>query len=349
MSPLSMPDFAGRLAESVAKARTLEELVRPLLELLQAVTGLESTYLTTIDTAAGYQYILFSRNTSRLDIPEGLSVPWEGTLCKRALEEGRPYTDDVANCWADSGPARELGIATYASTPVQLDDGTLYGTLCAASGERQPLAEGAAQVLQMFSRLIGQQIDRERMLQALQHANNTLAVSALTDATTGLPNRRALMEELRRRLGAHGPNGHALVVAFIDLDQFKAINDRHGHQAGDQVLKFFADSARCVLGADALLARIGGEEFAALLSGQDARRATVLGAAVAQHFAVRVAEREEGMGIPATVSVGLAQFDDKVPPLADALAAADRALYRAKALGGNRVELALPEASPVSC
>ncbi|WP_200873901.1 sensor domain-containing diguanylate cyclase [Dyella japonica] len=263
---LSMPDFVGQLANSVSRARTLEELVRPLLELLQAVTGLESTYLTTIDTDAGCQYILFSRNTSRLDIPEGLSVPWEGTLCKRALEEGRPYTDDVANCWADSGPARELGIATYASTPVRLDDGSLYGTLCAASGERKPLADGAEQVLQMFSRLIGQQIDRERMLQALQRANDTLAVSALTDTTTGLPNRRALMDELRRRLTGHGPEGHALIVAFVDLDQFKAINDIHGHDAGDRFLAAIGGRMQGAVRGGDFVARLGGDEFVVLSS-----------------------------------------------------------------------------------
>jgi diguanylate cyclase len=266
MSPIHPSDFVGRLAESVAKARTLEELVRPLLELLQTVTGLESTYLTTIDTAAGYQYILYSKNTSRLDIPEGLSVPWEGTLCKRALEEGRPYTDDVANCWADSGPARELGIATYASTPVQLEDGTLYGTLCAASGDRKPLADGADQVLQMFSRLIGQQIERERMLQALQRANDTLAVSALTDATTRLPNRRALMEELRRRLDGHGPDGRALVVAFVDLDQFKAINDTHGHDAGDRFLAAIGGRMQGAVRSGDFVARLGGDEFVVLSS-----------------------------------------------------------------------------------
>jgi diguanylate cyclase len=265
-TPLTAPDFVSQLAESVAKARTLEELVRPLLELLQAVTGLESTYLTTIDTSAGYQYILFSRNTSRLDIPEGLSVPWEGTLCKRALEEGRPYTDDVANCWADSGPARELGIATYASTPVRLEDGTLYGTLCAASGERRPLADGAEQVLQMFSRLIGQQIERERMLQALQQANDTLAVSAMTDSTTKLPNRRALMDELRRRLVGHAPDGNALVVAFIDLDQFKSINDVHGHDAGDRFLAAIAGRMQGAVRSGDFVARLGGDEFVVLSS-----------------------------------------------------------------------------------
>jgi diguanylate cyclase len=260
-------DFMGALANSVSHARTLEELVRPLLELLQAVTGLESTYLTTIDEDAGVQHVLFARNTQRLQIPEGLSVPWEGTLCKRALEEGRPYTDDVANCWSDSAPARALGIATYASTAVRTDDGSLFGTLCAASDERKPLTDGAEQVFHMFSRLIAQQVDRERLVHALRQANDALAVTALTDATTQLPNRRALMDEMARRLDAPETENQALIVAFIDLDKFKAINDQFGHDAGDRLLMAIGGRLQRALRLGDFAARLGGDEFVVLASG----------------------------------------------------------------------------------
>ena len=89
-----------------------------------------------------------------------------------------------------------------------------------------------------------------------------------------------------------------------------------------------------------MLARIGGEEFVALLWGDDAYRGQKLGAAVAQRFADTVAKRANSLKMPATVSVGLAHLDGELPSLADALASADRALYRAKSLGGNRLELA---------
>jgi len=257
-------DFVGLLADSVTGAQSLEELVRPLLELLQAVTGLESTYLTRIDAAAGVQHVVYARNALRLQIPEGLEVPWEGTLCKRALEEGRLYTDDVANCWADSEAAMALGIATYTSTPVRIEDGRLYGTLCAASGERKPLADGAEKILHMFSRLIGQQIERERLVQALRQANDSLAVSALTDATTQLPNRRALMEEMRRRLVSLEREGGALTVAFVDLDRFKAINDRYGHEVGDQFLAAIGGRLQSASRAGDFVARLGGDEFVVL-------------------------------------------------------------------------------------
>jgi diguanylate cyclase len=256
--------FVGKLADSVNQAHSLETLVRPLLELLEATTGLESTYLTRVDRDAGVQHILFARNTSQLDIPEGLSVPWEGTLCRRALEEGVSYTDDVANLWADSEPAKVLGISTYASTAIHTNDGALYGTLCAASDHRKPLSDGAAKVLQMFSQLIAFQVDRERLMQALREANSALAASALTDVTTLLPNRRALMDALRHRLASAAVANRVPLIAFIDLDHFKAINDQHGHDVGDRFLAAIGRRLQSAVRSDDFVARLGGDEFVVL-------------------------------------------------------------------------------------
>ena len=106
------------------------------------------------------------------------------------------------------------------------------------------------------------------------------------------------------------------------------------------MLKSFADIARGVLGPAVLLARIGGEEFAAVLAGNDARRAVALGEDVARRFAETLSSRVDSLGIPATVSIGLAQYEHDAPALAQGLSTADQALYRAKALGGNRLEVA---------
>lgn len=259
-----MEPMLTRLADSINSAATLEELARPLLEMLESVTGLESTYLTAVDVENGLQHIVYARNARQLRIPEGLSVPWEDTLCKRALDEGRMFTDDVSTCWGDSDAARALGIATYISTPVRIDGGELYGTLCAASSSKTPLPLQAAKVLEMFSRLIGQHIERERLLARLQLANARLSASALVDPVTALPNRRALFEELSRMLARARRDGSAVVVAFIDLDGFKAINDLHGHEAGDQLLASIGQRISASRRAGDLVARLGGDEFVVL-------------------------------------------------------------------------------------
>ena len=250
-----------QMAERVPAARTLEELARPLLEMLQTVTGLESTYLTTIDEAGGVQHVLFANNSSQMQIPEGLTVPWGDTLCKRALDEGRPYTDNVAEHWGDSDAARELGIRTYLSRPVHTDTGGLYGTLCAASAHSVPMSAEAERVLGMFSHLIAQHVEREQLLERLQQANAQLSNYALTDALTGLPNRRSLSMELGRMLARAQRDGSRLHVAFVDLDGFKAINDRHGHEAGDRFLAEMAARLANALRAGDLVARLGGDEF----------------------------------------------------------------------------------------
>ena len=166
-----------------------------------------------------------------------------------------------------------------------------------------------------------------------------LLLESQTDYLTRLGNRRWFFEQGARILNGKEGRGAVSVLAF-DLDHFKSVNDRYGHAAGDQVLKAFAETAREVLGHDTILARIGGEEFAALLWGDDAKGAHTLGKAMAERFAVTVSNRMDNIGIAATVSIGLARFNGDAPTIMDALAVADQALYRAKSLGGNRLEVA---------
>lgn len=168
-----------------------------------------------------------------------------------------------------------------------------------------------------------------------------------TDYLTRLGNRRWFFEEGARVLSRAGTRERVVLLAF-DLDRFKAINDRYGHQTGDAVLKTFADVARGEMGPDAVFARIGGEEFAALLAGRDSKRAWMIGERIAERFAKTTAHYIDGRGVRATVSIGLAQSDPQQgmqahnapAALVNLLSAADAALYGAKALGGNRLELA---------
>ncbi|SHH64064.1 GGDEF domain-containing protein [Pollutimonas bauzanensis] len=172
-----------------------------------------------------------------------------------------------------------------------------------------------------------------------EEAHGQLLRESRTDYLTRLGNRRWFFEQGARIIDGGEGNGPISVLAF-DLDRFKSINDVYGHHTGDKVLKSFAEIVQSVLGPDAILARIGGEEFAALLSGDDALRAKALGETVARRFAETISNSTDSIGIPATVSIGLAQFENDMSALVDGLAAADQALYRAKSLGGNRLELA---------
>ncbi|HSD18079.1 MAG TPA: diguanylate cyclase [Thermomonas sp.] len=324
-----------QLADSITDAHSLEQFVRPLLALLESATGLESTYMTAIDEEAGLQHVLYARNSSRLQIPEGLSVPWGDTLCKRALEERVAYADDVADRWGDSGAARDLGIATYASTPIHGPGGRLYGTLCAASDTSRQATDDAGRILRMCSQLIGQQVEREWLMRELRAANHALATSALIDAATGLPNRRAVMEELPRRIARRDREHSALLIAFIDLDGFKAINDTHGHEAGDNMLALVADALSNTARAGDFCARLGGDEFVVLASipatGSDAALL-----ALGQRLDEATRGRFDlGGGIAidyAGPSIGTILVPDDQHDVDAVLALADAAMYAAKRL-----------------
>ncbi|PIM54112.1 diguanylate cyclase [Roseateles chitinivorans] len=256
-----MDALLARLTSTVPVARNLDQLTRPLLDMLGSITGLESTYLTTIDLRAGQQHVLIARNTGTMTIPEGLTVDWSDTLCKRALDAGRMATSDVSDCWGDSDAARQLGIQTYVSAPVRDDGGELMGTLCAASAQRRPIAPEAESLLRLFSSLVAQFLQRERLVADLRAANEQLATYALTDALTGLPNRRALFDELQRQLQRAARDGTCVLLGCIDLDGFKAVNDQLGHHRGDLFLREMAQRLSLELRGSDMLARVGGDEF----------------------------------------------------------------------------------------
>jgi diguanylate cyclase (GGDEF)-like protein len=131
---------------------------------------------------------------------------------------------------------------------------------------------------------------------------------------------------------------------MFDLDNFKTINDKFGHGAGDDILVAFCRLATAQLRANDLFGRIGGEEFASLLPNTTQQDALWLAERV--RAAVESASLSVGgHTIRATVSVGVALSNDSTPDLNEILEAADQALYRAKALGRNRVELSTDSAT----
>ena len=155
------------------------------------------------------------------------------------------------------------------------------------------------------------------------------------DPLTGLSNRRFILTQLGGQVSAARRHGRPFSVAMLDIDHFKAVNDQHGHAAGDHVLAEVTHVLRDYLRAEDQLGRMGGEEFLALLPDADDEAA----AAAAEKLRAEVERRTvevEGHGLRITVSVGWATWEGEE---ADALLRrADEALYDAKRRGRNRVQ-----------
>ena len=164
---------------------------------------------------------------------------------------------------------------------------------------------------------------------------SSLAVASRRDGLTGLPNRRAFDEELAREVPRATRAGAPLAVVVLDVDRFKAVNDLHGHAAGDAVLREVAARARAGVRAGDLAARIGGEEFALLLPGADLAGAHELAERLRAAIATAPFEAE-GKTLEVTASLGCAALAAGEPPEA-LLARADARLYEAKRTGRNRV------------
>jgi diguanylate cyclase (GGDEF)-like protein len=183
---------------------------------------------------------------------------------------------------------------------------------------------------------------------ALENArlHGILERQALVDGLTGLANRRHCEEELDAELARAERLGGPTALVLADLDDFKGVNDRHGHPAGDAVLCAFAELLRESVREIDTAARFGGEEFMLVLLGTDAAGGSNVAERVRAALAERVIVTPGGAAIRITASFGVAT----APPsstAADLISAADTALYDAKHAGKNRVETApLPLTHP---
>jgi diguanylate cyclase (GGDEF)-like protein len=190
---------------------------------------------------------------------------------------------------------------------------------------------------EMISRLRQNQIHAEQQNEMLEIANKQLEELSITDGLTGLYNHRHFQSGLERESKRVARSGEPMSLILIDVDDFKAFNDRHGHTTGDEALRRVAQAMRAVTRESDLLARYGGEEFALLTLRNPLDKAIRLAENVRQAVSeVRVPAdaSPDAEQLRVTASFGVAEFDGDAGALFDE---ADKALYAAKAGGKNCV------------
>lgn len=190
---------------------------------------------------------------------------------------------------------------------------------------------GYATLGREFSSLRYQLTQKNRQL---TRALSKIEELAITDELTGLYNRRYLVDMLNKRRAVANRDGSTFVLAFIDLDHFKEINDNYGHHVGDEVLKEFSSLLEESIREVDVAARYGGEEFVVLLNNIDLH--------VARHVCDRIhssvlENRFAKLNLPVTVSIGVAQYQNAETVL-ELVGRADALLYKAKQTGRNCIK-----------
>lgn len=159
---------------------------------------------------------------------------------------------------------------------------------------------------------------------------------ATTDVLTGLPNRLKLAEVFERERAHALRNGTPLSLVFVDIDHFKQINDRFGHEVGDHALVHFAKVLTQRLRSNDLFCRLGGEEFAVLLPGSTAMQAREIAESLRERLAAEPLAVDD-IALPMTLSAGVSSFRSDGQSLDELMLAADKRTYVAKRAGRNRV------------
>lgn len=308
------------LAVDLEDARTPQRVAETALTSIADNFGIERMVLVQTGTRSD---VLATRG---VDLPEAAlritpaSVMAQAEQLHSTLLPMELSPDDDPGLTEMFGPARNLVV-----TPLYAEGGCL-GVLVFEHGSRRGsrIERRLLTIVERFASHTALALRNAMLLQTLQEA-------AATDVLTGIANRRSFEEALDREITRSCRTGEPVTLVMLDLDHFKQINDNHGHQKGDELLRSVATALLANCRDIDVACRYGGEEFAVILTDCGSEEA----ATTAVRLWAGAAEIDSDLAL--TVSAGYATFPDQVRTREDLVSAADKALYEAKAEGRNRI------------
>jgi diguanylate cyclase (GGDEF)-like protein len=305
--------YQDRRLKAVVELGVLDRLGDPVLtglaRLARSITGASAAAVHVFDES--YQRRIAAVRAPLVDYPA------EGSICRRVVLTGtRIITSNLStDARVGNSPDQDEAGAVqfYASVPIRVDGGIVIGTLCAFDSELRELDDEQAARLEDIAELIRAHLE-------LVRAATNLGVAATLDALTGAVNRAIFDDRLAQALARRKRNDTDVLVAVIDLDEFKAINDKHGHGHGDAALRWVVRQLRDRLRSEDTIGRLGGDEFGLIAEVAGDRIDALLG---------QINDVPQGFQPQFTVSVGavLVEDDDDVESV---LRRADQQMYAVK-------------------
>jgi two-component system cell cycle response regulator len=321
------------------KADSLAQLFDAICAGLKASYGLEAVTLLLWDPQHEIRHLLIADHVNAADFPQVIFTDSVVGLAPQFVSFHKPWLGPYMGCDHQLLFPAATSIKSVALIPLRRQErvqGSLnFGSADEKRFSRHLATDFLAHLGVIASFAIENTINRARLVR-----------SGLTDFLTGWHNRRYLNARLKEELARAQRQGTGLTCLVIDLDRFKQINDQHGHLAGDMALREAAQRVDAhIRGSDAA-ARFGGDEFVVLAPGVTPEQAAALAERIRLAVCDTPLEISPGVRLNMTVSIGVAGIvlkrdDGDLKEAAERLLAeADSALYRAKQLGRNRVELA---------
>jgi diguanylate cyclase len=306
-----------------------------LVRAAAAVTAVPISLLSLVDTNRQW----FKAN---FGLPGVQELPRETAFCAHTIlrDEVLEVTDALRDARFADNPlvTGSLGIRFYAGAPICLADGTRVGALCVIDRKPRRLTDQQLEILRDLAQTAAAALEGRRAVQKLSEASGEMHYHATHDALTGLVNRSEFEARLRRVLqkAAEDRSQHALL--YIDIDQFKLVNDSCGHAIGDQLLQQVGQLFANAIRTRDTLARLGGDEFAIILEHCSAEQAQRVAQQIGEAMsAFRFTHDDRFVRVSA--SIGLVPVDDRWTNTAAIMQAADASCYAAKEGGRNRVHL----------
>ncbi len=318
----NMASQAGALG---ATLNSMLEIAAEVLPQGEAAILLLDESKKTLRVAAGQGYQSAVRF---LEIPvgQGITGRCAQTGVTQVVHDIDGLEDEEAYIPGVPGARSEVAVPLIA-------DGMIIGVFNAESVQPHAFNDEHVQTLTVIARQAAEVIRSAQLL----HETRRLAV---TDALTGLFNRRHFNQQLEENVSRAARYDEPLALIFLDVDHFKSVNDRFGHHAGDRCLQALARTLRENVRDSDQIARIGGEEFAVLLIRADRELALSIAERLRDRIDDLIIEEDPPLPVDLTASLGIAFFREDGDDPRSLMRSADRALYTAKRLGRNRVVLA---------